>query len=104
MQDHEWKIVDTIVGVIAGVVGSVLAMLGWLQPKFAKVERETDQLRESVDDRMNSLHERVTKNLGEITRLAAHREDDLRRLEGIDKKLDRILDRIPNNVKHEGDK
>ncbi|MDH5666547.1 MAG: hypothetical protein OEY86_00870 [Nitrospira sp.] len=97
MYDSKWEWVDTVFGVIAGVMASVISMLGWLAPKFAKIEAEADALRNDMNVKVEAVHIRITGNAQEITGLRAHREDDQRRLESIDKKLDKILDRIPRD-------
>lgn len=98
MYDQKWDIVDTVVGVIAGVIASVLSMLGWLSPRFAKIEADIDAVHDEINVKAEAVHTRVTANAQEIARLRAHREDDQRRLEKIDEKLDKILDRIPNHT------
>lgn len=93
--EPKWEWVDTVFGVIVGVITAVLSMLGWISPKLAKIEERHQELRDDMDEKIEMAHARVTENAQEIARLRAHREDDQRRLKGIDEKLDRILDRIP---------
>lgn len=92
---EKWDTVDTVVGVIAGVIASVLSLLGWLSPKFAKLEAELDEVRDAMNTKVEGVHSRVTANAKDIAELRAHHEDDRRRLERIDGKLDNILDRLP---------
>lgn len=92
--EPKWEWVDTIFGGVAGIIASILSILGWLAPKFAKLESETVLLRNDMNMKVENAHIRITDNLREITKLKAHREDDLRRLEGMDEKLDKILDRL----------
>lgn len=93
--EPRWEWIDTILGIIGGAVSTILGMVRWLGPKFTKMEQTTQALRNDTDKKINLVHDRITEHVEEIARLRAHREDDQRRLESIDKKLDRILDRIP---------
>ena len=93
--EPKWDVVDTVVGVIAGAISTIVAMVSWIGPKLVKLEEKHQELRSDMDTKVEAVHERVTENVQEITRLRAHREDDQRRLKTIDEKLDRILDRIP---------
>lgn len=95
MYDPKWDWIDTVFGIIAGAITAIISLLGWINPKLDKLEKKAHDLKDEMDAKVEAVHERVTENAQEIARLRAHREDDQRRLEGIDKKLDRILDRIP---------
>lgn len=90
-----WEWVDTVLGVIAGAISTIIAMVKWIAPKFVKVDEQIRKIRTDTDMKVEAVHVRITEHVEEIARLRAHREDDQRRLENIDKKLDRILERIP---------
>lgn len=95
MLDPKWEWVDTVFGIIVGAISTVIGLVGWISPKLKELKGMTHDLRSDTDVKIEAVHERVTENAQEITRLSAHREDDQRRLKTIDEKLDRILDRIP---------
>lgn len=92
-----WEWVDTILGLIAGILSAIVGLTKWLNPKFARLETMTQELRNDTDERIHTVHERITVHIEEISRLRAHREDDRKQLERIDTKLDRILERMAHD-------
>ena len=93
--DPKWEWIDTTFGIIVGAITAVLSLLGWINPKLAKIEEKQMAFRDDMDTRLEAVHERITENVQETTKLRAHREDDQRRLQATDDKLHKILARIP---------
>lgn len=104
MEQPKWEWVDTIFGTILGVLGAVATMTGWTGSKFTKEEEAREKLRKDMDEKIASLHERVTPLASEVAELRAHHEAKMQRLvtieasiREIDKKQDqqmRILYRL----------
>lgn len=83
MENPKWEWMDSIFGMILGVISTVFGMLGWINPKFEGIKKE-------FHEQINDVHARITDNDKAIAELEAHHSDKMRRLESIERKIDAI--------------
>lgn len=89
VDNPKWEWMDSIFGMIVGTIATILGMLGWINPKFAQVNRD-------LDEKISDVHARITINDQHIATLKAHHERDRDQLQSIDEKLDRIEEFLRN--------
>ena len=109
VEQPKWEWMDTIFGGVLGVISAVVTMTGWTGRKFKSVEESQASLRKEFDDKINSVHARVTPLMADVAELRAHHEAKMQRLttmesgmRAIDKKQDeqmRILYRLDGQTR-----
>jgi len=91
-----WNALDTLTGVVIGIVGIVGAVLGWLNNRFSKMEERMSAAEQECNERDHVAETAIAK-------LQAYHESNIKRLDNIedttqriDSKLDRLIDSLGN--------
>lgn len=99
VEQPKWEWVDTVFGLIVGMITTVMGMLGWISPKLQKIDEQAQALRDRMAELEQSCQTRNQLSATSIVRLEAYHEANIQRLaaiEGttqqIDEKLDRLLE------------
>lgn len=96
MADPKWEWVDTIFGIIVGTFTTIVSMVGWINPRFTKMDEKHQALRVEIDRKVDEVHSRVSPLAENVAALMAHQEGDRDRLAAIDLKLGRIEEHLLN--------
>ena len=91
-----WSVLDTVFGVVIGMVSVIGAVFSWLSAKFADMDERMDNMEKDFIAR-NQLA------ATSITRLEAYHEANVQRLAAIEngtREINKKLDRIIENNSH----
>lgn len=100
MTEPRWEWVDTIFGLVIGVLTTVMGMIGWITPRLTRLDEKLDKkyqaLHMEMDRKVDEVHSRVSPLAEDVAALMAHQEGDRERLAAIDAKLGRIEEHLLN--------
>jgi hypothetical protein len=92
VEHQKWEWMDSVFGMILGVLSAIIGMTGWTSRKFKDVEARDGKLRETIDQRLGDLHGRVTPLMEDVAELRAHHESKMQRLAHIESSI-QVIDR-----------
>lgn len=92
MEQPKWEWVDSVFGMIIGVMTAIVGMTGWTSRRFKDAEAREGKLRESIDVQLNAIHGRVTPLMEDVAELRAHHESKMQRLAHIESSI-QVIDR-----------